>query len=110
MEEDGVTRPCPTPGKLAYETRAQADKVVNASLAMGLRMRAYPCPCGAYHLTSKQGAGSPRVCAYGPCARLFSPIDGARYCSPAHAKKAHEKRRLARRREELNSDAWRKTG
>ena len=89
---------CPTPRKVAYETRVQADKAVAASWAAGVCVRSYPCPCGAYHLTKRNVAV--RVCGYGPCDRLVSPIDGARYCCRTHARKAKEKRRKARLKEE----------
>jgi hypothetical protein len=45
-------RSCPTPEKRAYVEREAA---VFFARADGLR--AYKCPCGAYHLSSKQKPG-----------------------------------------------------
>lgn len=45
-------RPCPTPEKKSYETREAA---VFFARADGLR--AYRCPCGAWHLSGKVRAG-----------------------------------------------------
>ncbi len=91
---------CPTPTKIPYGTRAQAEKVMLATAARGIPMRVYRCPCGAYHLTRKN-APEFRTCGYAPCVRVFPASDERQlYCSPAHARKAHEKRRLARRRAE----------
>lgn len=49
-------RTCPHPEKRAYRTKQRALQAGNRLYAMGaeLRMRAYKCVCGQWHLT-KQG-------------------------------------------------------
>lgn len=47
--------PCPTPGKLAFPEPGDAlAKAVRASRATSAPHRAYRCPCGYWHLTTKQ--------------------------------------------------------
>lgn len=41
---------CPTPQKDIYRTLGEARA---AALVSGLRLRAYLCDCGVYHLTRK---------------------------------------------------------
>jgi hypothetical protein len=45
---------CPTPEKSIYRTLREAKA---AALASQLRLRAYCCDCGAYHLTRKEHRG-----------------------------------------------------
>lgn len=48
---------CPTPQKVAHPTRQQADRALGRAWRQGrnahLPCRAYHCPCGMWHLTSK---------------------------------------------------------
>lgn len=51
-----MSKPCPHPEKRRYATKARARQAAGRLHAMGaeLRMRAYRCRCGEWHLT-KQG-------------------------------------------------------
>ena len=92
---------CPTPMKVAFETKAQARKARDASVAAGVAMRVYLCPCGAYHLTSK--GAEVKTCEYGPCDRKFLRHGEQRYCCQTHATKAKAKRQAERDRARLAS-------
>jgi hypothetical protein len=61
---------CATPSKRRYATRSAAAHAASGLVvvAEGVLMRAYPCPCGWWHLTRRQGAvlasGSPTPTAW----------------------------------------------
>lgn len=42
---------CPTPTKVAYQSKTAANAAKHAG-SNGKRMRAYRCDCGRYHLAS----------------------------------------------------------
>ncbi|AYN58528.1 hypothetical protein HOU70_gp47 [Arthrobacter phage Liebe] len=44
---------CPHPAKGAYADEAAVSAALRRSRVSGLPIRVYPCPCGAWHLTSK---------------------------------------------------------
>ena len=92
---------CPTPTKITFETKGQARKARDASVAAGVAMRVYLCPCGAYHLTSK--GAEVKTCDYGPCTRTFLKHGEQRYCCQTHATKAQAKRKAQRDRDRLAS-------
>lgn len=43
---------CPTPGKIGHASKAAAAREKGGHRSKGKRMRAYLCPCGAWHLAS----------------------------------------------------------
>lgn len=50
-----MSAPCPTAAKRRYATHSAADRAA-AELSVyagGIRMRAYLCPCGWWHLTRR---------------------------------------------------------
>ena len=52
---------CPTAAKRRYATLAAADRAAAelTVFAGGIRMRAYPCPCGWWHLTRRHASHTP---------------------------------------------------
>ena len=56
-----MSRHCPTTGKRRYATPSAAAREAAALVfvAGGCLMRAYPCPCGWWHLTRRHATPMP---------------------------------------------------